>query len=129
MDSEAEGVFTVSCAGGSMARCALPVTRTAFAGTVLEVRVRGLVGGHSGTEIHKGRANANAVLGRLLQAMGAETELRLVTAAGGGKDNAIPVESSAQVVASDEAAWNHPPRWWRLTRPPPGRRRSKWPRP
>ena len=104
LDSEAEGVFTVSCAGGSMARCALPVTRTAFAGTALEVRVSGLVGGHSGTEIHKGRANANAVLGRLLQAMGAETELRLVTAAGGGKDNAIPVESSAQVVASDEAA-------------------------
>ena len=55
------------------------------------------------------------VLGRVLQAMGAETELRLVTAAGGGKDNAIPM--------------NHPPRWWRLTRPPPGRRRSKWPRP
>ena len=104
LDSEAEGVFTVSCAGGSMARCALPVTRTAFAGTVLEVRVRGLVGGHSGTEIHKGRANACMVLGRVLQAMGAETELRLVTAAGGGKDNAIPMESSAQVVASDEAA-------------------------
>ena len=47
LDSEAEGVFTVSCAGGSMARCALPVTRTAFAGTALAVRVSGLVGGHS----------------------------------------------------------------------------------
>lgn len=104
LDSEAEGVFTVSCAGGSMARCALPVTRTAWDGTALAVRVRGLVGGHSGTEIHKGRANACMVLGRVLQAMGAETELRLVTAAGGGKDNAIPMESSAQVVASDEAA-------------------------
>ena len=46
LDSEAEGVFTVSCAGGSMARCALPVTRTAFAGTALAVRVSGLVGGH-----------------------------------------------------------------------------------
>ena len=46
-----------------MARCALPVTRTAFAGTALAVRVSGLVGGHSGTEIHKGRANACMVLG------------------------------------------------------------------
>ena len=104
LDSEAEGVFTVSCAGGSMVRCALPVARAACDGAALEVRVSGLVGGHSGTEIHKGRANANAVLGRLLQAMGAETELRLVTAAGGGKDNAIPVESSARVVAADASA-------------------------
>src|SRR5699024_8499264 len=63
-----------------------------------------LVGGHSGTEIHKGLANACMALGRLLQAMGEETELRLVTARGGGKDNAIPVEASAQVVVSDEAA-------------------------
>ena len=104
LDSEAEGVFTVSCAGGSMVRCALPVARAAWDGAALSVTVRGLAGGHSGTEIHKGRANACMALGRVLQAMGEETELRLVTARGGGKDNAIPVEASAQVVVSDEAA-------------------------
>lgn len=62
-------------------------------GAALEVTVRGLAGGHSGTEIHKGRANACVLLGRLLQAMAERTELRLVTAAGGGKDNAIAVEA------------------------------------
>ena len=71
LDSEAEGVFTVSCAGGSMVRCALPVARAAWDGAALEVRIGGLAGGHSGTEIHKGRANACMALGRVLQAMGA----------------------------------------------------------
>lgn len=104
LDSEEEGIFTVSCAGGSVAACVLPVARAAWDGAALEVRIRGLAGGHSGTEIHRGRANADVVLGRVLQAMGEETELRLVTAQGGGKDNAIPVGSSAQVVAADEAA-------------------------
>lgn len=60
-------------------------------------------GGTPAPEIHKGRANACVLLGRLLQAMAERTELRLVTAAGGGKDNAIAVEASAQVVVSDDA--------------------------
>lgn len=101
LDSEAEGVFTVSCAGGSMAACALPVARAPFGGDILRVRVAGLTGGHSGAEIHKGRANANMLLGRLLRAMAAETELRLVSADGGLKDNAIPVAAEAVVAAAD----------------------------
>ena len=72
LDSEVEGVFTVSCAGGSMAACGLPVARAPFGGDILRVRVAGLTGGHSGAEIHKGRANANMLLGRLLRAMAAE---------------------------------------------------------
>ena len=101
LDSEAEGVFTVSCAGGSMAACELPVARAPFGGDILRVRVAGFTGGHSGAEIHKGRANANMLLGRLLRAMAAETELRLVSADGGLKDNAIPVAAEAVVAAED----------------------------
>lgn len=101
LDSEAEGVFTVSCAGGSMAACGLPVARAPFGGDILRVRVAGFTGGHSGAEIHKGRANANMLLGRLLRAMAAETELRLVSADGGLKDNAIPVAAEAVVAAED----------------------------
>ena len=104
LDSEAEGVFTVSCAGGGMVRCALPVARAAWDGAALSVTVRGLAGGHSGTEIDKGRGNGVQLMGRVLASVAEETELRLVTARGGGKDNAIPVEASAQVVVSDEAA-------------------------
>ena len=104
LDSEEEGVFTVSCAGGNRTECILPVKREPFLGTVLTVTVGGLTGGHSGTEIHRGRANANVLLGRCLRAVSARTELRLGEAAGGSKDNAIPTESRAQIVVSDEAA-------------------------
>ena len=70
----------------------------------MTISMGGLTGGHSGTEIHRGRANANVLLGRCLRAVSARTELRLGEAAGGSKDNAIPTESRAQIVVSDEAA-------------------------
>lgn len=101
LDSEEEGVFTVSCAGGSLATCTLPVARAAFAGAALKVRISGLMGGHSGTEIYKGRANADMLLGRVLRAMAEAAELRLISAAGGLKDNAIPVAAEAVVVTAD----------------------------
>ncbi len=104
IDSEEEGIFTVSCAGGVVAECSLPLSRAPFAGTELEVCVGGLTGGHSGAEIHRGRANANMLLGRVLRAMAAAGELRLVTAAGGSKDNAIPTEASARLLSADPAA-------------------------
>ena len=104
LDSEEEGVFTVSCAGGNRTECVLPVVREPFAGARLTVTLGGLTGGHSGTEIHRGRANANVLLGRCLRVVSARTELRLGEAAGGSKDNAIPTESRAQIVVSDEAA-------------------------
>lgn len=104
MDSEAEGVFTVSCAGGNTTSCMLPLGREDFAGCGLRITVGGLTGGHSGAEIDKGRANANMLMGRVLQAVDARTGLRIVSVSGGLKNNAIPVESVADVVVADEAA-------------------------
>lgn len=101
IDSEVEGVFTVSCAGGNMSRCALPVARAPFDGAAVKVIIRGLQGGHSGIEIHKGRANANMLLGRLLWAVRKETSLRIVSVEGGLKDNAIPVEACAVLVVEN----------------------------
>ena len=98
IDSEEEGIFTVGCAGGSSVFCHLPLVRENFSGETLVVRVSGLVGGHSGVEINKGHANANVLMGRLLRAMSAVTELRLVSAEGGSKDNAIPTAAAAVVV-------------------------------
>ena len=97
-------MFTVSCAGGNRTECILPVKREPCSGTVLTVTVGGLTGGHSGTEIHRGRANANVLLGRCLRAVSARTELRLGEAAGGSKDNPIPTESRAETLVSDETA-------------------------
>ncbi len=65
LDSEEEGVFTVSCAGGNVTTCLLPIARAPFQGSALTITISGLQGGHSGTEIHKGRANANMLMGRL----------------------------------------------------------------
>ncbi|MGM9663039.1 MAG: aminoacyl-histidine dipeptidase [Oscillospiraceae bacterium] len=104
LDSEEEGVFTVSCAGGNLTQCALPVRREAFSGARLTVTVGGLRGGHSGIEIHKGLGNANLLLGRVLTACAGETALRVVAVGGGMKDNAIPREASATVAAADARA-------------------------
>ncbi len=104
LDSEEEGIFTVSCAGGSLTSCRLPVTREPYEGGALCVRISGLTGGHSGAEIHKGRANADILLGRVLRAMAKRTELRLVSASGGLKDNAIPTAAEAVIAAADPAA-------------------------
>ena len=104
LDSEAEGVFTVSCAGGVMASCGLPVCREPFGGAVLSLTVDGLIGGHSGAEIHKARGNADMLMGRVLRAAAAATDLRLISVDGGLKDNAIPVSCTALVAAADAAA-------------------------
>ena len=102
IDSELEGVFTVSCAGGNRTTCKLPVEREPYKGTCLKLVLDGLIGGHSGTEINKGRANANQLLGRLLDALSTSTDFRLLTVEGGLKDNAIANAAMAQVIVSDE---------------------------
>ena len=104
IDSEEEKVLTVSCAGACRTLCTLPVTRVPFDGETLRVRISGLAGGHSGEEIHKGRANANLLLGRALDEMSRAGALRLIRVSGGAKDNAIPREAEAVVRTGDAAA-------------------------
>lgn len=104
IDSEEEGVLTVSCAGACRMACTLPVTRVPFDGQTLHVKISGLAGGHSGEEIHKGRANANLLLGRELDEMSRAGALRLIRVSGGAKDNAIPREAEAVVRTGDAAA-------------------------
>jgi dipeptidase D len=104
IDSEVEGVFTVSCAGGNVSKCCLPVTREAFEGQAYTLDIAGCMGGHSGMEIDKGRANANLLLGRVLYTLGQKTSFRIVNVTGGSKDNAIPTSACASIVAKDGAA-------------------------
>ena len=104
LDSEEEGVFTVSCAGGNTTRCTLPIRREAFAGQTMTITVGGLRGGHSGVEINKGLGNACMLLGRALTACGKKAELRVISADGGLKDNAIPREAVAIISTTDVQA-------------------------
>ncbi|MBO7253148.1 MAG: M20/M25/M40 family metallo-hydrolase, partial [Oscillospiraceae bacterium] len=66
LDSEGEGIFTVSCAGGGCGTISLPVERRAVYGPCIRLVVDGLQSGHSGAEIHKNRANANKVMGEFM---------------------------------------------------------------
>lgn len=89
LDSEEEGIFLTSCAGGSKVACNVPCAATAMNGEVYKVVITGLLGGHSGAEIHKGRGNSNVLTGRLLWALCNKAEVGLIAAKGGMADNAI----------------------------------------
>ncbi len=96
IDSEDEGILTAGCAGGATATITLPVRREAAGGQGWRVRVDGLTGGHSGVEIHKGRVNANKLMGELLCKL---PDVRLACVDGGAKDNAIPRSCEALLVS------------------------------
>ncbi len=99
LDSEDEGIFTVSCAGGATATISLAVERRAVYGPCIRLAVDGLQGGHSGAEIHKNRANANKVMGEFMSRIQRLMPLCLTSLSGGSKDNAIPRSCSATMVA------------------------------
>lgn len=99
LDSEDEGIFTVSCAGGARATLSLKVDRRTVYGPCVRLMVDGLRGGHSGAEIHKNRANANKVMGEFMSRITKLMPLCLTSYAGGNKDNAIPQSCQATVVA------------------------------
>lgn len=99
LDSEDEGIFTVSCAGGARGKTTLPVKRRTVYGPCVKLTVEGLQGGHSGVEIHKNRANANKVMGELLSRVQKLMPLCITGFCGGAKDNAIPRSCQVTLVA------------------------------
>lgn len=106
LDSEEEGIFLTGCAGGMRVDCTLPLKREMKDGALCEVHIGGLTGGHSGAEIHKGRANSNTLMGRFLVHAGKKVDMNLVSTEGGLADNAIPRETKMQVVVSDVETLN-----------------------
>ncbi len=99
IDSEEEGIFTVSCAGGAKATVHLPIQRRAVYGPCVRLTVEGLQGGHSGVEIHKNRANANKIMGEFLGRIQKLMPLCITQLSGGAKDNAIPRSCQVTLVA------------------------------
>ena len=95
MDSEDEGVATVSCAGGLRVQFTKEIQRTTVQGSLLTLKVEGLLGGHSGQDIDKERQNADLLMARMIQRLLKETKGQLVSFNGGTKDNAIPRECEA----------------------------------
>ena len=98
IDSDVEGHFLTSCAGGMTVETSIPVSYIKQAGQTVVVTIAGLEGGHSGSEIDKEHANANIVMGRLLKYVSDRMEMGIVSLAGGLKDNAIPRECTAELL-------------------------------
>ena len=103
MDSEEEGVATISCAGGLRVQLTRPVDRIAAEGTLVQIKIEGLLGGHSGTDIDKERQNANILMARMVEKLMKNTDGKLVTFAGGTKDNAITRECEAFLIYAEKA--------------------------
>ena len=102
LDSEAEGSLWISCAGGLSGVSHIPVTRLEAKGEKLTVKISGLMGGHSGAEIDKNRANANSLLGKFLYGLKKAADYELISVQGGQKDNAITRESVAELLILKE---------------------------
>ncbi|AMP20829.1 hypothetical protein AZF37_06270 [endosymbiont 'TC1' of Trimyema compressum] len=99
IDTEEEGKFYASCAGGNTNAITIPIKFKETQGLLLSVRIFGLLGGHSGLEIAKERANANKLMGRFLNNMSvANIKFSLGGIFGGAKNNAIPRECRATVL-------------------------------
>jgi dipeptidase D len=97
LDSEDEGELFIGCAGGMDTLITFPYKtkipdQSCLAYTVL---IKGLVGGHSGDDIHRGRGNANKILARLLWNIHTKYAIGLYAISGGNLRNAIPREASA----------------------------------
>ena len=101
LDSEDEGEFLVSCAGGCRAYCRLPISFEKKEGKVYKLIIDGLRGGHSGDMIDKGRANANCLLGRAMADLISQgIDCSVAALSGGVADNAIPRFAEAVFVVS-----------------------------
>jgi dipeptidase D len=109
LDTEDDNEITIGCAGGidvtAQGRYSTEKPGPQYKAYVLSVK--GLTGGHSGMDIHRGRANANKLINRLLLAAPAEVGLRIGSVDAGGLRNAIPREAFAIVTVAESAiaAW------------------------
>lgn len=100
IDSEEEGHFLTSCAGGLVVKTKIPVTYQKAKGLGVSLRLGGLAGGHSGSEIDREHANAVIEMGRILKYLEQRMQIGIISLKGGQKDNVIPREASASILIS-----------------------------
>ncbi len=103
LDTEEEGAIYVGCAGGGDVVACFPLLHEQAPEGMLAQRleVKGLVGGHSGLDIHENRANAIKCLARVLLALDdAGVAFRLASLDGGSMRNAVPREARCDLLVS-----------------------------
>ena len=94
LDTEEDDEIDIGCAGGVDVTASAQFDLTYFKGETLQIEIKGLQGGHSGMDIHKGFGNSNKLMGRFLF-QGLEHQIQLVSIDGGSLRNAIPREAVA----------------------------------
>jgi dipeptidase D len=104
LDTEEDNELTIGCAGG------IDVTGTGVYeelkpnenSIAYKINIKGLKGGHSGIEIHKGLANANKLMNRFLWNASKLINVQIASIDGGSLRNAIPRESVAEVFVAEQ---------------------------
>lgn len=105
LDTEDDKELTIGCAGGvdvtaiGSYELSHPKNNTAY-----KISIKGLTGGHSGMDIHKGRGNANKIMNRLLFNLTKELNIEIASIDGGSLRNAIPRESVSEILISTDKA-------------------------
>jgi dipeptidase D len=97
LDTEEDDEIDIGCAGGIDVTINQTYSTEAANGQVVRIEVKGLQGGHSGMDIHKGFGNANIILGRILYKGLADENIQLISIDGGSLRNAIPREAVALI--------------------------------
>ncbi|MFT5860845.1 MAG: dipeptidase D [Flavobacteriaceae bacterium] len=104
LDTEDDDELSIGCAGGIDTNTSykyelVPVDVDA---ACFEIKVSGLVGGHSGMDIDKGRGNANKLINRVLRAIRKSCAIQLISIDGGSLRNAIPREATAVIAVNHD---------------------------
>lgn len=103
LDTEEDTDLTIGCAGGIDVTANGTYSETAASqGKAFKISVKGLTGGHSGTEIHLGRGNANKLMNRILSELNGKFNIAIASIDGGSLRNAIPRESVAVFTIQDD---------------------------
>lgn len=102
LDTEEDNELTIGCAGGIDVTANGSYTEVAPSkdSIPIAINLKGLTGGHSGMDIHKGRGNANKLMNRLLLSIAQEIKMEIASIDGGSLRNAIPRESKAIICIS-----------------------------
>jgi dipeptidase D len=101
LDSELDGELYIGCAGGEDVSAVFQYENETFVpkeDVFVKISLKGLLGGHSGVDIHLGRANANKLIFRFLKDAMETYGIRLASIQGGTLRNAIPREAFATIL-------------------------------
>jgi dipeptidase D len=100
LDTEEDDEIDIGCAGGVDVTASAKFDLEEIKGETFKIEIKGLQGGHSGMDIHKGFGNSNKILGRFLFS-GLENQIQLISIDGGSLRNAIPREAKTIFTVQD----------------------------